>query len=273
MSRRSITTIAIKIVQGALVCALLAGFLSSCISPKQLVYFQPKPGELDTLALAARYEPKIQSGDILTVQINSLNQEATAFFNPYVSFASADRLQVTSSSTNSQLPAQSGYLVDKSGNIELPLVGKIAVGNLTTVEARDRIREKVNPFLKEPTVNVRNQNFRVSVLGEVARPTLLNIPNEQITLPEVLGLAGDVTIYGRRDNIMVIRDENGKKTFAHLDLTKRDLFRSPYYYLHPNDVVYVEPGKARVASADRMYQLVPAVLSALSFLSIILRYY
>lgn len=273
MSRRSITTTAVKLAQGALVCVLFACFMSGCVSPKQLVYFQPKPGELDTLAIAARYEPKIQLGDVLTVQVNSLNQEATAFFNPYVSFASTDRMQVTSAGSMSQMPAQTGYLVDKNGNIELPLVGKISVANLTTVEARDRIREKMQPFLKEPTINVRNQNFRVSVLGEVARPTLLNIPNEQITLPEVLGLAGDVTIYGRRDNIMVIRDENGKKTFAHLDLTKRDLFRSPYYYLHPNDVVYVEPGKARVATADRMYQLVPAVLSALSFLSIILRYY
>ncbi|GAA4460316.1 polysaccharide biosynthesis/export family protein [Nibrella saemangeumensis] len=242
------------------------------MSPRKLVYFQPKPTGEDTLTMTSRYAPKIQSGDILSIQVSSLNAEATTYFNPYVSFAAMDRSQ-NASAPQSSLPNSTGYLVDKNGNIDLPLVGTISVANLTTADAKDRIRERLKAYLKEPTVNVRNQNFKVSVLGEVARPTLLTIPNEQITLPEALGLAGDVTIYGRRDNVLVIREENGKKEFAHIDMTKRDLFRSPYYYLHPNDVVYVEPGKVRMASADRMSQVVPAVLSALSFISIILRYY
>ncbi|GAA4416052.1 polysaccharide biosynthesis/export family protein [Nibrella viscosa] len=237
-----------------------------------MAYFQAQPAEEDTLTLTPRYAPKIQPGDILSIQVNSLNAEATTYFNPYVAFASIDNRSQAVASPSS-LPSTTGYLVDKDGNIELPLIGKIAVRDLTSVEARERIREQLKVYLKEPTVNVRNQNFKVSVLGEVARPSLLNIPNEQITLPEALGLAGDVTIYGRRDNVLVIREENGKKEFVHIDMTRRDLFRSPYYYLHPNDVVYVEPGKARVATADRMSQLVPSVLSALSFISIILRFY
>jgi polysaccharide export outer membrane protein len=137
------------------------------------------------------------------------------------------------------------------------------------VQAASQIQTRLKDYLKEPTVSLRNLNFRITVLGEVARPSLFNISNEQISLPEALGLAGDLTVYGRRDNVLVIREENGKRTSVRLDLTRRDVFQSPYYYLHPNDVVYVEPVKARVASVDRVYQITPIVLSALSFLAII----
>ncbi|GAA4459012.1 hypothetical protein GCM10023189_32120 [Nibrella saemangeumensis] len=148
-------------------------------------------------------------------------------------------------------------------------MGKISVVGFSTAEASERILEKLKNFLKEPTVNVRNLSFRISVLGEVARPALFSIPNEQITLTEALGLAGDITIFGRRDNVMVIREENGKRIFSRIDLTQRDVFRSPFFYLHPNDVVYVEPTKARAANADRTNQLIPIVLSGLSIIAII----
>jgi polysaccharide export outer membrane protein len=109
-------------------------------------------------------------------------------------------------------------------------------------------------------------------LGEVLRPSVYVIPNETITLPEALGLAGDMTIYGKRENVLVIRDENGKKVFGHVDLTTRDVYKSPYYYLHENDIVYVEPGKGRIAQTDKIYQLLPVVLSALSLISVIFIY-
>jgi polysaccharide export outer membrane protein len=178
-----------------------------------------------------------------------------------------DRLMTPTTIT--ALPELSGYLVNPDGTLELPLIGKVPVGGLTTAQVADRIREKLKEYLKEPTVNIRNQNFRVSVMGEVARPSLFTIPNEKITMLEALSLAGDITIYGRRDNVLLIREVNGLRTFTRIDLTNRDLFRSPYFYLRPNDVIYVEPGRARVASADRTYQLLPIALSALSFLAII----
>jgi len=245
-------------------------FLTGCVQTKQLVYFQGAPNPLDAQVVAARYVPKIQPGDVLSVQVSSLNPEASSFFNPYAALAVADRGNTQLMATNATpLPAQNGYLVDNAGQIELPVLGKVNVADQTASEVKDHLRGLLKKYLKEPTVNIRNLNFRISVMGEVMRPSLFTIPNEQITLLEALSLSGDVTIYGRRENVLVIREENGKRTFARVDLTRRDLFASPYYYLHPNDVVYVEPGKARAATADRTNQLLPIVLSALSFVAII----
>ncbi len=236
--------------------------LDGCISSKELSYFQGSSLSEDTIELADRYVPTINKGDILAVQISSLNSEASAFFNPYATMTSGQ-----SAAPTTALPQTAGYLVTDNGTIELPLLGTLSVAGLTNIQAAELIRGKLKTFLKEPTVSVRNQNFRVSVLGEVARPALFTIPNEQLTLPEALGLAGDLTIYGRRDNVLIIREENGKRTFARLDLTKRDAFRSAYYSLHSNDIVYVEPSKVRISAADRTFQLVPIVLGVVSILA------
>ncbi len=253
-----------------LVYVVLSGWLLSeggCVSPKQIVYFQAAGSTGDMLPAAEPYTPTVKAGDVLSIQVSSLNPEAATFFNPYGATAAVGRVQPMTS--NAVLPEMSGYLVSPNGEIELPLIGTVKVGGLTVSQTSAQIRTKLKTYLKEPTVNVRNQNFRISVMGEVMRPSLFTIPNEQISLLEALSLAGDVTIYGRRDNVLIVRESNGQKQFARVDLTRRDLFRSPYYYLHPNDVVYVEPGKARVANADRTYLLIPAILSALSFIAII----
>jgi polysaccharide biosynthesis/export protein len=244
----------------------LGGLLCSCASPKQLVYFQGTTAQDDTVAIAQAYVPTIRTGDLLAVQVSSLNAEASAYFNP----ASATEAPTLPNTTPANmLPRNTGYLVDADGSIKLPLVGKVIVANLSNAAASDLITRQLTRFLKEPTVTVRNLNFRISVLGEVARPSLFTIPNEQITLPEALGLAGDLTIYGRRDNVLVIREEGGKRVFSRLDLTRRDAFRSPYYALHPNDVVYVEPGRARVTSVNQVYVLAPLVTGILSLIAII----
>ncbi|GAA4457271.1 polysaccharide biosynthesis/export family protein [Nibrella saemangeumensis] len=253
-----------------LVLSLLCLNLVSCISQKEIAYFQDESPESQeqVLTITNRYVPTIQPSDILSIYVSSLNPEATNFFNPY---APAER--VASAPTQpGQISTSVGYLVDNEGMVELPLLGKIKLAGMTTVEAREVVREKLKVYLKEPTVNIRFLNYKVSVLGEVARPSLFNVPNEKITLPEALSLAGDITIYGRRDNVLIIRETNGKREFARVNMNRRDLFQSPYYYLHPNDVVYVEPGRGRVATADRLYQLVPAALSALSFIAIVVQY-
>jgi polysaccharide export outer membrane protein len=255
-----ILTLALRIFGAGLI---LSG-TESCTSSRNLVYFQSGGGLGDTVALPDPYVPTVKKGDLLSVQVSSLNQDASAFFNPV-----ARAENPSPNEPNTQLNRSSGYLVADDGTIRLPLVGSVAVEGLTNLEAGDRIAAQLKQYLKEPTVNVRNLNFRISVLGEVARPALFTIPNERITLPEALGLAGDITIYGRRDNVMVIREEGKNRVFKRLNLTQRDAFRSPYYALRPNDIVYVEPGKARLTSADRTYQLAPIVIGILSLIAII----
>ncbi|RAJ96080.1 polysaccharide export outer membrane protein [Larkinella arboricola] len=241
--------------------------LGSCISSKELVLYQKGVADKDTIVAANRYIPKIKSGDVLSVQVSSLSAEATALFNPYATIAAMGGAQQGSTTS---LPYTPGYLVNEEGQIELPIIGKVMVQGLTNMQAAGQIRQKLLEYLKEPVVNVRNTNFQITVTGEVARPAMFSIPNEQITLPAALGMAGDITIYGKRTNILVIREENGQRTFNQIDLTNRDVFKSPYFYLRPNDIVYVEPGKVRVASADRTNQIIPLVLSALSIIALAL---
>ncbi|UFH56340.1 polysaccharide biosynthesis/export family protein [Spirosoma sp. KNUC1025] len=249
------------------ICTLFgAGFLASCVSPKQLIYFQSSGSKPDS-AVVKPYIGVIQPNDVLSIQVSSINPEAAQFFNPYATLQPNGLPSATN--VNAPLPAATGYQVAADSSVTLPLLGRVVVGGRTNSQAAGLIREKLKPYLKEATVNVRNLNFHVTVLGEVTRPSLLNIPNERITLPEALGLAGDLTIYGRRQNVMVIREENGRLTYNHLDLTQRNIFQSPYYYLHSNDVVYVEPGKSRTAAADRFYQVMPVVLSALTLIALI----
>ncbi|MGA0557747.1 polysaccharide biosynthesis/export family protein [Larkinella sp. VNQ87] len=248
---------------------LIVGF-SSCISQKQITYFQSPVADSSATAqeITNRYVVTIQPNDLLGINVNSLNQEASSFFNPYAGLE-----RTTFQTYNGQIPvtAAVGYLVDPEGNIQLPLIGKLKVSGLSSMAARDLIQEKLKNYLKEPTVAVRFLNFKVSVLGEVARPSMFSVPNEQMTLTEALSLAGDITIYGRRDNVMIIRETNGKREFGRVNMNQRDLFKSPYYYLHPNDVVYVEPGKARLAYADRFYTILPSIIGALSLIAVIIR--
>ncbi len=248
-----------------LIIVALMAVLTGCSQSKKLAYFQKTAAGEDTIAIPQAYSPTIKRGDLLSVQVSSLNAEASAFFNPV---SVADNSPATGGTAN-PLARTSGYLVAEDGTIKLPLVGQIDVVGQTNDQASDLISRKLKAYLKEPTVNVRNLNFRISVLGEVARPALFTIPNERITIPEALGLAGDLTIYGRRDNVLVIREEGNKRVFTRIDMTQRTAFRSPYYSLHPNDIVYVEPGKARAVSVDRTYQLAPIVISILSLAAII----
>ncbi|MDB5137984.1 MAG: Polysaccharide biosynthesis/export protein [Mucilaginibacter sp.] len=257
-------------------------WLSSCVSQKQIAYFQKSANQSDTIKVAELYIPKIQPGDILSIYVGSLNPMASSFFNPYSASPITDdnsassgfngKAPGTSSSPVLSQSAAPGFLVDASGTIVYPLLGSIKLSGLTTSQARDTLKTRLKSFLKEPTVNVRFLNYKISVMGEVAKPSVYVIPNETITLPEALSLAGDLTIFGKRDNVLVIRDNNGKKEFGRVDLNSRDFFTSPYYYLHANDVIYVEPGKGRVAQTDKTYQILPVILSALSFLSIIFVY-
>ena len=245
-------------------------WLLGCTSAKELVYFQKDSFATGPQAIAEQTPLTIRTGDVLSIQVSSLNQEASDFFNPYANSATTDKVAYQFTGTN-PLPPAVGYLVDPEGTIEMPLVGKIEIKGLTVTQAATVIRDRLKKYLREPTVSIRNQSFRISVLGEVTRPSLFTIPDDHITLLEALSLAGDITIYGRRDNVLLIREVNGQRNFVRIDMTRRDLFRSPYFYLRPNDTIYVEPGKARITSADRLYLLIPALASTLSLIAIIIR--
>ncbi|WP_229364417.1 polysaccharide biosynthesis/export family protein [Fibrella aestuarina] len=257
-----------KAVKWFVVSLLLSSsLLMSCVNSRELVYFQDLTSRVDSARQQA-YAAAVRPGDVLSILVSSLSPEASSFFNPYA-MQQAMAGQAMQTNPTTPIAASPGYLVAADGTITVPLLGAVPVAGKTNVQIANLLRDKLKTYLKEPTVSVRNQNFRVTVLGEVARPSLFNIANEQITLPEALGLAGDLTIFGRRDNVLVVREENGQRTYARLDLTKRDVFQSPYYHLHPNDVIYVEPSKTRVAATDRFYQITPLILSALSFIAII----
>ena len=247
-----------------IVSMAIIGGTTSCVSPKTIVYFQGDSTRYSSQEVTQKYIPKLQSSDILSIIVGSLNSEANEVFNTPNLFTTAS---TNYSSVGGARVQPLGYLVDSEGDIEIPLVGKMKVAGLTTSAAADSIRIRLQNFLKEPSVIVLNLNFKVSVLGEVKLPAVYVIPDEKITLPEVLSLAGDLTIYGNRANVMIVREENGKREYARIDLTSRDVFNSPYYYLHKNDVIYVEPVKARMLDTDSRIRTVPLLVTIVGGLS------
>jgi polysaccharide export outer membrane protein len=205
-------------------------------------------------------EPIVRENDLLSISVTSLNPEATEVFN-------TANLSVTQTSTATGATAQaSGYLVDQEGFIRFPFLGKIKAAGKTKQELREEItRELVGrKLLLEPIVDIRYLNYRVSVLGEVKNPSVVTIPSEKVTLLEALGLAGDLTVYAKRDNILLIREEENVRKLVRLDLTSNEIFTSPYYNLKSNDIIYVEANKSKIASTSRTMQWLPIILSTLS---------
>jgi polysaccharide export outer membrane protein len=221
---------------------LMACLLTSCIGSKNVTYFQNLSGaKRSEMEAASKFtEPIIQVDDILSITITTIDPQSAAVVNQASSQSSVG-------SSNQQI---SGFLVDKDGYIELSLLGKFKVAGLTTSAAKQLIYDKASKDLRNPIVTIRFANFKISVLGEVARPASYSLPNEKVSILDVLSLAGDLTIYGKRENILVIRDVNGKKEFGRLNLNTVDIFNNPYYYLKQNDVVYVEPNKSKVTSLN-----------------------
>lgn len=251
-----------NVVKGLILAFLISALSSSCVSNKKIAYFQDiQAVNQAQLENAAKFtEPTIQPDDILSINIFTLNQQTGSIINQ------AAATPTLGGNTNSSLAAQStGFLVDKNGEVELSLIGKIRVAGLTSFEARELIRTKASAIYQQPNVQLRFANFKVSVLGEVNAPSAYTLPNEKVTILDALSLAGDLTIYGRRDNVMVIRDNNGKKEMQRLDLNSSEIFNSPFYYLKQNDVVYVEPNKRKVsASNSAQIQTIGVIASVLS---------
>lgn len=237
-------------------------FGSSCTSTKHIVYFDNVRdtsfiSKLDVLEII------IQNNDILSISITSLSPEASAIFNTGNNFGGS----VTPGTGSS-----AGYLVNSDGYIQLPILGNIKAAGLTKKQLKDAITNSIleKKLLLDPIVNIRNLNFKVTVLGEVVHPTVVAAASEKISLLEALGLAGDLTIYGKRENVLLIRETNGRKQVRRIDLTSKNFFLSPYYYLQPNDVIYVEPNQAKISNASLSKQLLPTVLSLISIVALVI---
>ncbi|NCA78936.1 MAG: polysaccharide export protein [Sphingobacteriia bacterium] len=223
---------------------LTALVLLSCASNKKIPYFKGISEKDSLINTAIQYETRICSGDMLTIVVSGLEPLAVAPFNlPIITYNSPGSEQLYTT------PTFQPYLVDINGEITFPVLGKIKLAGLKKSEAINLIQNKLVQYLKDPIVTIQFLNYKVTVLGEVGRPGSYTITNERVSILEALGLAGDMTVYGKRDNVLLIRENNGKKEFIRLDLNSTTPLSSPYYYLQQNDVIYVEPNSTKLRSA------------------------
>lgn len=225
------------------VLVLLVALVTSCSAPKNVAYLQ-NSDDVD-LSSEYLYDAKIMPKDILTITVSTVNPEASAPFNLIV----RNTLVSTSSTIGTSSGSLQTYLVDNEGGIDFPVIGYIKVGGLTKRECEKLIHDKVKPYLnaaENPVVTVRMSSYSISVLGEVTRPGSYQVSREKINVLEALAQAGDLTIYGVRENVKLIRENaKGHKEIHTINLNDANLLTSPYYYLQQNDIVYVEPNKVK----------------------------
>ncbi len=245
----------------------LSCLFTSCVSTKNAVYFNDVR---DTVLLPSdsSFDPRIQKNDILQINVSSLNPEDVIIYN-VSNMTSASGAGGANAGAGAML---GGFLVDEQGYIQYPILGAVKVTGLTkkalTVYLHDQLIER--KLLVDPVVSIRFLNYRVTILGEVNKPTVVNVTNEKISVLEALGMAGDITVFGKRNNVLLIREIDGQRIIRRIDLNDKGILNSPYYFLQPNDILYVEPNKSKVATADRSRQILPIILSSLSLLVIIL---
>ena len=244
-----------------LTCILLA----SCQSYKKVPYLQDSGEVQRAVAEAKLYDARIMPKDLLTIVVSCTDPELAEPFNLTV----ATPVSASQNNLTSQ-PALQQYLVDNRGNIEFPILGTLHIGGLTKSEAETLIKGKLSDYIKEsPIVTVRMANYKISVIGEVNAPGTFTISNEKVNLFEALAMAGDMTVYGLRDNVRLIReDADGHQHIITLDMNRADIVQSPYYYLQQNDILYVEPRKSKIRSSE-MSAITPwvSILSVLTSLT------
>lgn len=246
-------------------------FLGSCKSTKDVSYFQNLSekaivrAQNDTIL---NYEPRIMPDDMLGITVVGIDPNSVAPFNlPAMSFLTPGEQQLTFTQS------LQSYLVSPDGYINFPVLGKLKVGGLTKQECITYLEKLISNYVKDPLVNIQLLNFKISILGEVNKPGTFSVLNDRTSILDALGLAGDLTIYGERGNVLLIRDHNGKKELHRYDLTRSDLFTSPYYYLQQNDVIYVEPNRPKQKNARYSQQdafnvsLFSAIVSTMSVIA------
>jgi polysaccharide export outer membrane protein len=256
--------------------ALFLYLLCACSAPKGITYFQDldDPNKKPAALKYNQYVPKICTGDLLTITVSALDPAAVAPFNlPVVTFAKQTEQMFNGTKEIGSSQAMQTYTVDSDGSINFPVIGKVQLAEKTKREAVDLLQNKISELVKEPIVNIQIINYKVTVIGEVLKPGSYPVNSDRVTVLDAIGMANDLTIYGNRENVKVIRDNNGKQDVVTFDLTKSDFFSSPYFYLQQNDIVYVEPNdkrkkQSRYSQTDQVdLSVITAITSSISVIA------
>ena len=226
------------ILQRSIFIMVILLVFSSCVSRKNMVYFENVEQLRKSVESRTGDNLEIQPDDELTIRVTAPEQEAAIPFNLTKSIGSQIGM-----GGNVELET---YLVSDEGTIKFPIIGKVEVKGLTSIELAEKITGLIDEYVQDPLVNVRILNFQITVLGEVNKPGTFSIDDDHIDLAKAIAMAGDLTIYGKRENILIMGEENGEKTYAYLDLTDASVVNSPYYNLRQNDVIYVEPKSSKL---------------------------
>jgi polysaccharide export outer membrane protein len=233
--------------------------LTSCSLRRNLVYFSDLSSQgAESHSINAVAEPKIQPNDVLSITISTPSPESNLLFS----------VSSTSMNKNGYFEKE-GYRVDQQGDVILPIVGRVPLKDLTIPQAQEFLVKTLTTYVKNPIANIQFLNFRITVIGEVNHPSTFNITNEQVNLLEALGMAGDLTVYGKRENILLIREMEGKRSMVRMNLNNRDVLNSPFFYLKQNDVIYVEPDKAKSLDYSPNNRLMPLIVASISAVAVL----
>lgn len=245
--------------------------LTSCLTYKKIVSFQDgedlREGKIDTIL---NFEPlKVQPGDVLAINVNSYNMEEAGKFN-----LMETRFAARSSGSGGGTPVDPfGYRVDSKGYIEMPVVGRVFVKDSTLEGIRELVFRKIDStgYLQDLSIQIQFLTFKITILGEVKSPGTYTITNSKITILEAVGLANDLTLFSKRDDIMIIREKNGQRIYGRVDLKTKAVFQSPYYYLVPNDIVYVNPDRSKILTTpDPVTRYIGTIAAVASFILLLI---
>ncbi|WP_418359714.1 polysaccharide biosynthesis/export family protein [Sphingobacterium detergens] len=231
---------------------------SSCAQKRELAYFSNLAPQTAEKTIPDE-SIKIQQNDLLRININSLNPESNTLFTVNRQNAAGATYE-----------GPEGYRVAKDGTITLPVIGNIKVEGLTITQTQDALIEKLAKYVKEPMVEVQLLNFKITVIGEVNKPSSFTIPGDHINLLEALGMAGDMTVYGKRENVLVIRQQNGKRIMKRLNLNQEDVLNDRFFNLMQNDIVYVEPDKSKAIEYSPSTRIMPIVIASISAVAVLI---
>ncbi|WP_025739877.1 polysaccharide biosynthesis/export family protein [Aquimarina pacifica] len=252
-------------MRNRILCLILIVVTSfSCKVPTDVVYFQESQN-LEEISSTNTFTPVFKVDDVVSIFISAADMDAARPFN-LMRGASLSTSSVTGGGADAGTSSEPTYLIDEEGNIDYPVLGRMKIAGLTRTQVKELIKEKLKVYINDPIVSVRLKNFKITVLGEISRPGSYTIPNERITVIEALGLAGDTTIRGKRENVVVIRENDGVNTYHRVDLTSKSIFESPVYYLAQNDVLYIEPNDARIRESKTRNNTVGIVVSIVGVL-------
>lgn len=252
------TTYLTEAIKFFMLLSIVSVIFSSCASYKKIPYFQDLDrSQVTSEEITNMSSLTIQPEDQLSISVTSLNQDAANVFTN----------NIQNSGTNAENPVY-GYVVNANGEVTLPLLGVVKVGGLSSAQLAAQLQQQLLAYLSKPNVSVKIVNFKVAVLGDVLRPNIYRSTSDRLTIPEALSLAGDLNVTAKRDDITLVREINGKRTYIPIDLTSKKLFQSPYFYMKSNDLLFVQPGKLKLATVDTGYRNASLIISALSLIAI-----